>query len=303
MHFYKHLFGCLSSPYTMLRPKAVARKTPTWPTPTAEQVEIVLFGTYHMDEPGLDTVNVSADDVLADTRQRELETLVSNLARIDPDYVAVERPASQADAVNDIYVQYREGDIAYDEEYAFEPRHPERTDELMACRSEVVQIGFRLADQLNHDAVVPVDVPAMLGENAAFEALEEQEFDPSPKIEVPRLDEDELQASLDERLASSSLLAYHRYLNEEAAIHYNDGMFDEFLRYGKDDNYAGPDALANWYGRNLRMIHNIWRAVDADTERALFVVGSGHVHILRHLLTEFPQFCPVSPLPYLPVDN
>ena len=35
---------------------------------------------------------------------------------------------------------------------------------------------------------------------------------------------------------------------------------------------------------------------DADTERILLVVGSGHVHIIRHLLTEFPQFLSREPV-------
>ncbi|MFW5935615.1 MAG: hypothetical protein ACOCQL_07170, partial [Halolamina sp.] len=68
-----------------------ARKTPSWPTPTPEQVSVVLLGTHHMANPGNDAVNVPTDDVLVDERQRELETLVSHLERIDPDRVAVER--------------------------------------------------------------------------------------------------------------------------------------------------------------------------------------------------------------------
>lgn len=288
---------------TMLRPRATARKTPTWPTPTPEQVEVILLGTYHMDEPGLDAVNVSADDALADDRQRELETLVSNLVRASPDHVAVERPSSRADDVNEVYKRYRDGDVAYDEMHAFDPRHPNRDDETMACRSEVVQVGFRLADRLGHDRVVPVDVPETLEDDPDFAALEDAGYEPAPKVDVPQVDRDELQASQDERLATSTIPEFHRYLNEEAALHYNDGMFDEFLRYGDGDNYAGPDALARWYRRNLRMAHNVWRAADANTERVLFVVGSGHVHVLRHLFTEFPQFCPVSPLPYLPRDD
>lgn len=287
----------------MLRPKATARKTPTWPTPTAEQVEVVLLGTYHMDEPGLDEVNVNADDVLADARQHELEALASQLEHAEPDHVAVERPALRSAAVNDIYARYQDGDVAYDEEHAFESQHPERDDELMACRSEVVQIGFRLADRLGHERVSPVDVPAMLGDSPDFEALEKDGFEPTVKTDVPRLDTDDLQTSLDERLAASTIPAYLRHLNEEAALHGNDGMFDEFLRYGEGDNYAGPDALARWYQRNLRMVHNVWRAVDEESERVVFVVGSGHVHILRQLLTEFPPLCPASPLPYLPLDD
>lgn len=287
----------------MLRPRATARKTPTWPTPTPEQVEVILLGTYHMEEPGLDEVNVTADDVLADDRQRELDVFVENLERAAPDLVAVERPASQADAVNDVYARYLNGNVSYDEEHEFAPRHPDRDDETVACRSEVIQVGFRLADSLGHDRVVPVDVPERLGDDPDFEALESEGYEPTSKIDVPRFDNEDLQTSLDDRLADSTITGYHRYLNEEAALHYNDGMFDEFLRYGDGENYAGPDALAKWYRRNLRMAHNIWQAVAADTRRVLLVVGSGHVHILRHLLTEFPQFCPVSPLQYLPRDG
>ncbi|EJN59972.1 DUF5694 domain-containing protein [Halogranum rubrum] len=287
----------------MLRPRATARKTPTWPTPTPEQVDVVLLGTYHMNEPGLDTVNISTDDVLADARQRELETLVSNLERADPDHVAVERPASQADDVNTVYERYRDGDVAYDEERTFDPQHVHHDADLLSCRGETVQVGFRLADRLGHERVVSVDVPERLGSGPDFDALEERDVDTTPKLDVPRIDHDELQTSLDERLAASSIPAYHRFLNEEAALHYNDGMFDRFLRHGEGDNYAGPDALAAWYRRNLRMVHNLWRAVDDDTDRVLFVVGAGHVHVLRHLLTQFPQFCPVSALPYLPDDE
>lgn len=284
----------------MLRPKATARKTPTWPTPTPEQVEVIVLGTYHMDEPGLDKVNVAADDVLVSTRQRELSSFVSHLAEADPNVVAVERPAEQAETVNALYKRYRDGTYAYDEEHELEPPHPEREDPTMECRSEVVQVGFRLAERLGHDRILPVDVPEMLGGGPDFDDLDERGVDTSPKIDVPRLDEETLKTKADERLATSTVTAYHRYLNEEAALHANDGMFDEFLRQGDGDNYAGPDALAAWYRRNLRMVHNIWRAVDDSDDRVLFLVGSGHVHVLRHLLTEFPQFCPVSPLRYLP---
>jgi hypothetical protein len=36
-----------------------------------------------------------------------------------------------------------------------------------------------------------------------------------------------------------------------------------------------------------------------DADRVVKLVGSGHVHVLRHLLSETPMFCPVSPLEVL----
>jgi len=43
--------------------------------------------------------------------------------------------------------------------------------------------------------------------------------------------------------------------------------------------------------------------VNGDTERILCLVGSGHVHALRQLLLETPEFCPTSALPYLPREE
>ncbi|MFC6954293.1 DUF5694 domain-containing protein [Halorubellus litoreus] len=287
----------------MLRPKATARKTPTWPTPTPEQVEVVLLGTYHMDRPELDEVSLDIGDVLEPSRQAELATLATYLEAVDPDHVAVERPAARDDAVNEVYARYRDDEVAFDEEHAFDPAHPERDDEELACRSEVVQVGFRLAKRLGHEKVVPVDVPQSLGDDDAFDDLESAGYEPTTKVDVPRIDPTALQEAMDERLAESTLTEFHRYLNEEAALHANDGMFDRYVRYGDGENYAGPDALAKWYRRNLRMVHNVWKAIDDGDERVLFIVGSGHVHVLRHLLAETPQCCPTSALPYLPREG
>lgn len=255
----------------------------------------MLLGTYHMNNPGNDAVNITADDVLGEKRQGEIEAFVSRLEQADPDRVVVERPASATNAINEVYERYRTGEVDYDEDRTFEMEH----ETELASRNEVVQVGFRLADRHDHERVVPVDVPEDLSDDPAFEAFAD-DGPPAPKRDVPRIDEETLQESMDERLAESTVGSYHRFLNEEAALHYNDGMFDELLRFGEGTNYAGPDALARWYRRNLRMAHNVWQALDDTTERVLFLVGSGHVHVLRHLFTEFPQFCPASPLPYLP---
>jgi hypothetical protein len=45
------------------------------------EAEVLLLGTYHMGNPGRDLVNLVADDVLAEHRQRELQDLVESLNR------------------------------------------------------------------------------------------------------------------------------------------------------------------------------------------------------------------------------
>lgn len=257
----------------------------------------MLLGTYHMDNPGLDVENVDADDVLADRRQAELRGLVDRLADWNPDGVAVERPHDRADEVNDRYREYRSGDRAYDREEAFPAPHPDRNDPVTECRSEVVQVGFRLADRLGHDRVAAIDEhPA----EPDADPFADRDVDSARKTTAPRPDPEEMQREADERLASATIPEYLAWMNTEAKLRENhDLMFDAGIR-AADAPFGSPTALAYWYDRNLRMVHHLWRTMAADDDRVLLVVGSGHVRVLRHLLDEAPMFCPASPRPHLP---
>lgn len=270
-----------------------------WPDPDPDQIRVMILGTYHMDNPGLDTVNVEADDVLEPDRQSEIERLVDLLEPWEPEHVAVERPYSHHEGLNDIYERYRSGEYEYGREEHIDPPHPERDDATTECRSEVIQVGFRLADRCGHDEVYPIDVPTGLG-NEDIAALEERGFEPESKTDVELVDHEAKEREENDRLATSTIVEYLREDNREAELRFNhEGMFGEYMRWGEDDNFGGPDALATWYRRNLRMVHNVWRAVEPGDDRVFLLVGSGHVRVLRYLFDEMPQFAPVSPLPYL----
>ena len=271
-----------------------------WPTPEAEQVEVLLLGMYHMDNPRLDKYNVNPDDVLAPDRQAELETLAECLADFGPERIAVERPYDKVEEINEQYERYQTGEWAYDEEVEFDSVHPMRNDPTAECRSEVVQVGFRLADRLNHDHIYPIDAPTLLGTDDDTEALEERGFEPTDKIDYQRWNGEELLKEANERLRESTLPEFLGWINSEEYLRFNHrSMFGEYIRFGQGDNFAGPETLETWYGRNLKMVHNLWRSIEAGDERAMIVVGAGHIRILRHLLTESPMFAPVSPLSYL----
>lgn len=286
----------------MTRPDRATDSTESteWPAGDREgQVEVLLLGTYHMDNPGLDEVNVDADDVLAPKRQAEIEALVDRLAEWNADRVAVERPHDRSEELNERYREYRSGERAYDEEESFPSPHSERDGSATECRSEVVQVGFRLADRLGHDRVAAVDEHP---DESRYESdpFEGREVDSTRKTDVALADPEEMGRAVDERLASSTVVEYHRWLNRgELGRDNHDLMFDRGVRADTESRFGSPTALAYWYDRNVRMVHHVWRTMDEADERVVFVVGNGHVRALRHLLTEAPMFHPVSPLPYL----
>jgi hypothetical protein len=253
-----------------------------WPECHPGQIQVLLLGSYHMANPNLDARNVDADDVRSPRRQREIQELVDRVARFRPQRVMVEWPYELRPRVDSLYQAVRR-------------REPFETE----SRSEVVQIGFRLARQLGHQHVYPVDHQVPLG-NDSLRAFRERGGATIHTMDYARLVPARLAVDEDSLLRASSVTEFLRWTNDELALRENHFlMFQHNLGAGDGSNYGGPDLLATWYRRNLYIAHNVLRSVEPGDERALLLMGTGHVRALRHLLDEAPHFCPVSPEPYL----
>jgi hypothetical protein len=262
-------------------------QTPDRPTgfPVAcapSEVQVMILGTYHFANPGRDVIKQDFDDVLQPKRQVELEDLVTRLASWKPDRIAVEWPFSQTDTIRARYERFLARTLAPN-------------------RNEVVQIGFRLASQLGHPAVFPIDDDSFLDVNDSLKAVDQRR----PGFRKTR---DSIVASLQKQaeaenawMRTTTIREHLLRLNSDEALHRGNslGMFGGYLQAGEGQNYGGPQLLAQWYARNFNMAHNLTRMLEPELKRILVIVGSGHVPPLRNLLDEAPQFCPVSPLSLL----
>ena len=103
--------------------------------------KVMILGSYHMNNPGLDVYNLESDDVLAPKRQKEMQELVNQLAKFKPTKIAIERRW---------LTKY---DTLAQEKYQ---KYLEDKHELK--RGEDEQIGFRLAKQLGHKRIYCIDV-------------------------------------------------------------------------------------------------------------------------------------------------
>ena len=103
-----------------------------------EPVQVMVLGTYHFENPGLDLVNTDADDVLAPHRQAELQDLAERLTAFRPTAIALERIRQTDDALDPNFVD-------------FVP------EDLTRKRNERVQIGYRIAHETGIDRVYAVD--------------------------------------------------------------------------------------------------------------------------------------------------
>ncbi len=239
---------------------------------------VLMVGSYHMSNPGMDQFNLEADDVLAPKRQAEIRALVDGLTAFQPTKVAVEAP--WADSAT--YARW--------EEYVAGAR------ELR--NSEEEQIGFRLAHLSGHETIYPIDVrlpmddealgPLIAGNPAFMEKMGELEGMGQAAMRT-----------MAEWLAEGTIGEMLYNMNTTESIEWAHVPYVGFFVPIVDgDVYGGADMVADWYKRNLRIFANLSR-ISEPGDRIFIIYGQGHIKILRDLVVESPDFCLVDPLPYL----
>jgi Family of unknown function (DUF5694) len=252
-----------------------------WP-----RAKVMLLGTFHFQDSGQDGYKPQVDvDVRSPERQREVEEIVDRIARFRPTKVAVEQRHDRQARLDSLYREHVAGRW-----------------ELGA--NEIYQLGFRLARAMGHERVYAVDAPARWydpGQSeedfAARARAMGQEHHLATRWDTLYY---HLYAHGDSLKASRTLRETLLEANDPARVrlghgHYLVGSF----RVGKDEDYLGADTRTAWYNRNLRIFHNLTRITGSPGERIVFIVGSGHLPILRHLVESSPEYELVEPSEYL----
>jgi hypothetical protein len=85
----------------------------------------------------------------------------------------------------------------------------------------------------------------------------------------------------DEYLKSHTVLEMLTYINSDAMAAEGVATYYAFVPYGEPDDYAGPDLVAAWYQRNIRIYHNIVKVIESPNDRILVIYGAGHLGWLQ----------------------
>ena len=60
------------------------------PTATSRKIKVLLLGTFHFDNPGLDIAKYESANVLTAKRQEEIKEVITRLGNFNPDKIFVE---------------------------------------------------------------------------------------------------------------------------------------------------------------------------------------------------------------------
>ena len=258
-----------------------AGQAAAWEPPA--NIEVMVLGTYHMDNPGLDLANVKADDVLKPQRQKELEELAAALAEYRPTKVVVERIAKSPELLDHRFAEFTPADLGKN-------------------RDERYQVAYRLAHKLGQRSVYAVDEDAGEGEPDYFPFGKVVEWAKANGAE-PRLNA-ELEAVKGEverinRLQDEGSIAHVlASMNRPEQAEKDQRWYYGVLRYGDTDRQPGAELNAYWYMRNAKIFGKLM-TVAKPGDRILLVYGAGHNYWLRHFAKTTPGFVNVDPTPYL----
>lgn len=251
------------------------------PTPS-DGVQVMILGTYHFDNPGLDLVNVAADDVLAERRQGELELVAERLAAFQPTAVAVEKVPRGGSLIDSSFARFTEADLTSD-------------------RNEIVQIGYRIAHQQGIDRVYAVD--AQDGEIDFFPFDRVQSFtEKTGQMDLVNGKIAQIQAEVeaiaDNREATPMYELLARENDAERTQRMHSNFYYGLLKLADAEEQPGAALNYGWYARNALIFANI-AGSSQPGDRILVIYGSGHNYWLQHFAETTPGFQFVNPVPYL----
>ena len=260
-------FLCMFALALAAVPHAFSQQLPTDKPVAPARAEVLVLGVYHMSNPGRDIFNMRADDVLAPRRQDEIAQLIVALKKFRPTKIAVEADPG-SDRVPKLYADYLLG------------KH-----EL--TRDETEQLGYRLAKELGHKTVYPVDADG----DFPFQRVIDYAKASGRTKELEALEGEigDMVKAQDAYLTSHTVLETLLYMNSEQKVMEDVGFYYREAQFGEPGDWAGADLVAEWFRRNMRIYSNVLQLVDSPNERVLVIFGAGHLGWLEHDFASNPN--------------
>lgn len=229
---------------------------------SGNRAEVLVLGSWHMANL-LD----ESHDVLQPRRQEEMAAVMAALKAFRPTRIALEASFYRADDMRRRYAAYREGGEAL-------------------TRNERQQIGFRLAAELGHDTVYSIDADGDFPLLAVQDYVEANDrMDEYRAYQALRREEAE---AFDTYLAEHSILDTLLYVNNDDFVDALMAHDFRLARFAEHWNWPGPDLVADYFRRNMRIYGNVAPLAAGPGDRVLVIIGFGHLPWLWHAFEADP---------------
>lgn len=232
--------------------------------------QILLIGTFHFANPGLDIAQVKTFDIMSDKSQKELETISDKIKKFGPDKIFVEWKFSKQAELDQFYNK--------------------NTDSLFKnSKNEITQLALRTAKKLNHKKLYGIDYRTRFPYDSLMMSMEKANQKDLMKINTESTER--FQKENNEKMTKSSLINLMLYYNEKATNEDNIQWYLEVAnRAGNPDDFTGASLVSNWYKRNLYMYSLVQKLTESKDEKIMVLLGAGHAAMLREFIKHDPTF-------------
>ncbi len=248
-----------------------------------EKINVILFGTYHFNNPGNDAVKNIERNILTIESQKGLDQITNSIiSKFKPDQIFVESNFYKKEDLNNKYQLYLKNQYNQFTDTIKKPRM-----KRFYTEGETFQLAFRLAKKANIRQIYPIDSLIEM----RFDILQ-KEMNSNPKTK--RLFEEKLsimsQAS-NKCLGNTLLKDVFICLNEKSDLDANKGFYISIAnKINTDGKYFGSNLVADFYKRNLIMYSNIQNQLESTTKNIFILVGTGHAAIFREFFENDENF-------------
>jgi len=233
--------------------------------------QILLIGTFHFQNPGLDVAQINTFNVMSDKSQKELENITNKIKKFGPDKIFVEWNYQKQDKLDQFFSK--------------------NTDSLLHEKvDEITQLALRSAKKLGHTKLYAIDY-----KNTVFpyDSLVKG-MTAAGQLDLIKKDEEamkQFEANQNKKIAKFSLTELILDYNTKASNEQNIGWYIETaLKGGKTDNFVGAFLVSEWYKRNLYMYTLIKKLTESKDDKVMVLLGAGHAAMLREFIVHDPTF-------------
>lgn len=240
-----------------------------------KKTKVLLLGSFHFHNPGLDVAKFENANILSPGRQAEVLEVVQKIKQFRPDKIFIEIPVERQQWLDSSFNKYKAG-------------------ELKLSASETQQIAYRVAKELNHLGLYAVDYTEA---NFPFDSLmksataaKQFEFLGMVKQAIESVEKD-----FNESLKTKTVKEILLQQNSPEFIQMGVGIYYEFLIAGEKGNHVGSYLTGEWWRRNMVIYENVLKTLNGKEERILILFGSGHTALL-HEMMKYNQKLELVPL-------
>ncbi len=234
------------------------------------QTKVMVLGTFHFHK------TPDFYDIMDEDKQQELKAVINSLTGFRPDKIALEASYKDSAKIDSLYQRYVAG-----------------THEL--TNNERQQLGFRLAEKLNHPSVYSIDYKQPWPYGKVMKWAKENK---PGYIEFYKNWKKSIGSYQDSLFKHATLRENLKWLNSKP---HDDRLHEVRMRtaeLGGGSNFVGTKTMASSYERNLKIFSNLAHIAESG-DRILVIYGSGHNYFLKEFVEMHPDMNLVEVADYL----